>query len=780
MNAHISRVLMMGAAFVAAGLPVSGAGMDIVKDGQAHAVIVIQKASPGIEQGRSRKSQATRSRGFACDDQTAANVLADWIEKITDVRLTIADRPDGDKVTIYVGAAAVEAGLDLSGIDSPTKEGLRIVSDGKSRILIAGQNKTSTVKAVCRFLEELGCRYFMDNKLGEVYRKSKTVTVGPLNITEKPGLMLRKIWGSQWTGHTLWKVWNGDGGIDLATGHAWAKYVDENLFETHPEYFALRDGQRRKGGWYCTSNPELRKVFAEGVISKGGFNPSVSPPDGTGYCQCESCRAQDDPTSIEPSSDSVSMTNRYVDFLDEVARTVGAVGATPRGGPGQALGPAPTDWLLSFYCYADYTQPPTLKRKLSPNLVAWIAPIRYSRFHRIGSPSSPGTTQLAEVITNWAAAAERIAYRTYNYNLAECLVPFSKLSVWKHDIPYLKKKGCIGINLESLVNWEIYGPHVYQSIRLAYDPDADSDAMMDDYFTKFYGPAAGPLMKKYWLSIDDAFANLKCESGSFYALHLVYTPEHLKKLSDLIQEAVTVTRKDEAYSERVAMTAEGFTNAVQYVRLRDAMNEGDFATVKRTYDELYARNEAEESKGYGTRYTLDYLKRFVGAHVLAGVEATAPPNKVVQVLPDRMKMAYDPSDDGMAQGFHRPDFDDSKWTQVATYSNTLNAQGLPDTKSLMWYRTSITCPTGRTSQTSGLSLFFTEVDGQAVSVYINGHEAASLDKEARRKPFEVDVTEVLKPGPNAVAIKVDHRKITELSLGGIVRPILLIEKLRPR
>jgi beta-galactosidase len=141
-----------------------------------------------------------------------------------------------------------------------------------------------------------------------------------------------------------------------------------------------------------------------------------------------------------------------------------------------------------------------------------------------------------------------------------------------------------------------------------------------------------------------------------------------------------------------------------------------------------------------------------------------------------MKLTYDPADDGIAQGYHKPGFDDSKWRQVATYGNTLSAQGLPDTKSIMWYRTSINVPV-----TQGrLSLFFTEVDGQAVSVYIDGHEAASIDKEARRRPFEVDVTDALEPGPNVVAVKVDHRKITELSLGGIVRPILLIEKPRPR
>jgi len=757
MDTHIFQRWGLFVILTIPALPGVSAGMNLVVNGRAQAVIVVQDASRNADRGSAAKSRRQRPGGFQCNDRTAAEVLADWIEKISDVRLAIKSRPHVGKPAILIGTAAINAGLDLSDIDSPTKEGLRILSDGKSRLLIAGQNETSTVKAVCRFLEELGCRYVMDNTLGEVYPRSKTLTVGRLNITDKPGLMLRKIWGSRWTGQTLWKVWNGFGGIPLSTGHAWAKYVDQNLFETHPDYFALRDGRRKKGGWYCTSNPELRTLFAEGVISKGGFNPSVSPPDGTGYCQCTNCRAQDDPGSVEPSSGGISMTNRYVDFLNDVAGQVAEVHP---------------DWLLSFYCYADYTQPPTRNRKLSPNLVAWIAPIRYSRYHRIGSLSSPSRQQLEEVINGWADAAERIAYRTYNFNLAECLVPFSKLSVWKHDIPYLKEKGCVGINLESLENWEIYGPHLYQSIRLAYHPSADSDAMMDDYFMTFYGPQAGPLMKAYWSSIDEAFANMKCESGSFYALHLVYTPQQLAKLTDFIRKASNVTADNKTYSARVAMTAHGLKNAAQYIRLRNAMNKGDFAAARQTYHELYARNEAEMNKGYGNHYTLNYLKRFVGTHILAGAEAAAPPHKVLQVLPDRMKLTYDPSDEGAARGYFKPDFDDSRWAEVSTYVNPLNAQGLPDIKSVMWYRTSVLIPTTY----NRLGLFFTEVDGQAVTVYINGAEVASLGKEACRKPFEADITDAVKPGENSIAVRVDHRKITELSLGGIVRPILLIEK----
>ena len=770
----------------------SAAGIvDIVKDGKPVAVIVVQQT--GEQQAPSQRGKSSRA-GFELSDIGAADVLADWIEKITDARLArrslggqarrrpgleLTSRPPNDAPAIYIGTAALKAGLSLDQIQSPTSEGLRIVCDGAGRILIAGQNDSSTTKAVCRFLEELGCRYFMDNDLGEVYPRTKTLAVGKLDISEKPGFLLRKIWGSQWTGSSLWKTWNGDGGLPMAMGHSWGKYVDESLFEQHPEYFALRDASRKKGSWYCTSNPQLRKIFADGVIAKGGYNPSLSPPDGTGYCQCDKCLAQDDPANIEPSSGRPSVTNRYVDFFDEVAQRVTKVHP---------------DWLLSFYCYADYTQPPTLGRKpagawagkLSPNLVAWIAPLRYSRYHRIGSPNSPSCMQLVNVIDGWADVANHIAYRTYNFNCAECLVPFSKLSIWKHDIPYLKTKGCIGINLESLANWEIYGPHLYQSIRIAYNPDADSDALMDDYFTKFYGAEAGPLMKEYWLSIDNAFAELKCESGGFFALHLVYTPQFLQKLEGLIKKASSVTALDKTYSARVAMTGEGLKNAAQYIDMREAMNTGDFSAARRIYDELCARNEAEQKKGYGNHYTLNYLRRFIGPLVAAGAQATAPPNKVLQVLPDRMKLEYDREDNGLAKGFHKAEFDDSKWKDVATYSSTLNAQGQPDVKSIMWYRTSLDVPRrhGPPARSQdppprgagGLTLFFTEVDGQSVAVYLNGKEVVSLGSEARRKPFEVDITGVAAPGQNTLSLRIDHSRITELFVGGIVRPILLIEK----
>jgi beta-galactosidase/beta-glucuronidase len=138
---------------------------------------------------------------------------------------------------------------------------------------------------------------------------------------------------------------------------------------------------------------------------------------------------------------------------------------------------------------------------------------------------------------------------------------------------------------------------------------------------------------------------------------------------------------------------------------------------------------------------------------------------------------------------------------VATRDITLDAQGF-DKNSVMWYRASFNVP----EKHEKLVLFFGEVDG-ASEVYVNGKKvmvelpASDMKKPVpaaikptspgvppakpvregmakARQPFQVDITSVVKPGENLVALRVDHTKITDLALGGILRPVLLVNKPR--
>jgi Domain of unknown function (DUF4838)/Glycosyl hydrolases family 2, sugar binding domain len=740
--------------------------VEIVRDGQSIATIVVENTAneesarrAGAARTRTRQKRHAKQRrrdGFS-SDADAANVIVEWVRKITGATLPVSDAAPKNGPAIFVGSAAVRAGLKIDDIESPSREGLRVVVK-PNRILLAGQSTNATVRGACRLLEQMGCRFFMDGPLGEVYPKSSTLRIEPLELTEKPTMHYRKIWGSNWSGNGLWKIWNGAGGIEADTRHAWGAYVPKALFDTHPEYFAQRHGERRASDWYCTSNRGLRQVFADNVISAinaGDRSPSISPPDGRGYCECDACRAEDDPKSLEPSSGVISVTNRYVDFFNDIARRVALV--HPQA-------------VLNFYVYADYTQPPTGGVRLEPNLCVWLAPIRYCRIHAIGAANCPSRTQLSEMIDRWAGCAQRVGYRTYNYNLAECLVPFSLASVWQHDIPYLRSKGCTGINLETLPSWHIYGPHIYLSIRLAYDANADAAAIMNDYYEKFYGPAA-EAMQKYWAAVDEAFKDLDCHSGGFSAVHLVYTQAFLARCDQFLQRAhdAAAAPQDSAYAKRIDMAGQGLNNAVQYRKLFDSINAGDFIGAKRIADELISRTEQQVAAGYASHYTSRYFRRFVAQRVDAMAAATAPPAKLLSILPDMWKLAYDEADVGITRGYAAADVDDSKWRKVATFSRTLDAQGLLDNKTILWYRNEFQVP----DHVKGLRLIFMDVDGGA-TVFINGQQVGG--EHPKRQLFEVDVSPLVRAGRNVVAMRIDHRAISELFLGGIVRPVALVKR----
>lgn len=759
---------------LASSIPLSA--LDLVRDGKP-VVKIVSDTPREVEAAPVKGKPAKRKAAPDSDEALAVRTLVEWVKKITDADLPVGDKAEDGVPAIFVGRAAVAAGLRLDDIASASHEGIRIVADKKC-VLIGGQSEEATLKAVCRFLEEMGCRYMMDGPLGEVFPRTTTLSIKAMNITEKPGLQWRNPKGPSWNAR-LWKVWNGAGGEPFGHSHSWGGYVSPSLFAEHPEYFAMgADGQRKAGGWICTSNPGLREHFATGVIAaieKGTRHPSLSPTDGRGYCQCPACKAQDDPKAIEPSSGTVAMTNRYLDFFDSI---------------GQRVAKTHPDSVLSFYCYADYTQPPTVPRKLGPNMCAMIAPIRYCRLHPIGYPGCTSREQQVAMTEGWAAVASRLGYYNYMYNLADGTLPMFKFSACQKEFPYLADKGLTYMTIEVLSNWHIYGPQIYLSLRLAYDPHADATAIMEDYFVKFYGEKAAPHMKAYWMGIDAAQQQLKTHAGCFYGLSQIYTPEFLTQCEGLLAKAAAAAKGDAIYEQRVAMHAEGLRSARAYRTMSDAMNRGDFASAQHEYDATVARIAPLMASGSANReYGTAYLRRFLSKTVSEGAAATAAPNRVLQVLPDRWRFSFDEDDSGNAKGFHRADLKDDAWPQVATFNTTLDAQG-HDKNTVLWYRTKITVP----AKDGKLALFFGEVDGKA-EVYVNGEKmtvppimqnpkkaAAPGVKEARegmakpRTPFEVDVTGAMKTGENTVAVRVDHSQITDLSLGGIIRPVLLIAK----
>lgn len=730
-------------------LPVRAAEMELVRDGKAVATIIVGQVGPDA------------GGEVSPGDREAANVLVSWIKKITDVELPVAESATASGPAIYVGAAAKAAGLNLEDIESPSHEGLRIVCDGK-RILLGGQDAVSTTKAACRLLEELGCRYLMDLPMGEVFPRSRTLTIRELNISEKPGLMMRRMWGSCWFGQDLWKIWNGSGGLPMNAGHSWANYVGSNLFREHPEWFALIGTMRQNNNWLCTSNPELRKYFTArvlAVIEAGNSAPSISPPDGRGHCQCPNCTALDDPHSLEVGG-VVSKSNRYTDFYrainDEVSRKF-------------------PNAILNFYAYADYTLSPTSGQPLPKNLAAWVAPISYCWFHGMGNPNCRSRQKVKAVYDQWTSHVAKFGYRDYTYNIGDCILPFSKLDACRHDMPFLKKIGCIGVDMETIPCWMSYGPHMYLYLRLAYDPDADSEALLKDYFLMFYGPKAGPLVQDYYMRIDKAITGIHCdnEKGSrgLDDLAQIYTPSFLAELQGLLDRAAVVADTD-ACKARVALTQEGLKNAQDYRQILQAIEAKDFLRAKRVYESLLSRNKLLLASRQTNHYTIEYLQRFLAkGKDLIHLAAISPPNKVLVEFPDLWRNAWDKDGRGLDLGFSKSDFDDSAWELISTYKEKMTSSSdVASTRAwkYRWFRTTFEVP----GEHGKLQMYFNTLEPEA-TVYING----KLANDPKNRPegqwgvtFVCDVTGAISSGTNVIAIRRPN------AWGRLVeQPVLLIE-----
>ena len=244
----------------------------------------------------------------------AANVLAKALREGAglNVKVVTASADKGGKAIRLGAKAAQEAGIDLTGyrhFDNliVEKNGSVYLCGNDAPGVRPGTNgwldwslcKLPTVKALTRFMESyMDCRFVMPGETGlDVPKVAKVEVPDGLASAEKPqfeasmarvGNMMNDIANSNF----------GFGGYRSFGGHTWAyAFRVEDHFAKHPDWYALRNGERRgvKGNpSICFSNKEVEDhlvAFMAGEFDKGCDVVELGQNDGTEYCQCEKCLA---------------------------------------------------------------------------------------------------------------------------------------------------------------------------------------------------------------------------------------------------------------------------------------------------------------------------------------------------------------------------------------------------------------------------------------------------------------------------------------------------------
>jgi hypothetical protein len=717
----------------------------LVADGKARVSIVLPVGS--VPAKGAAPDPAFEHHRAAGDD------LANYLNKISGAKVEVRTEPIAGLLPIYVGSAPQKPSLSKK---SDFGDAYLIDVDDK-RIILHGESGRAVFYAAARLLHALGVRWYAPDDIGEHVPHKQTLTLPAGRTEEAPHYHTRTL-------HTgPWGLRNRTSGLMLAQGHAFYYLMGGGkLFAEHPDYYPIVNG-KPYNGQANLSNPKVVDLFAQAIASEfrkgptswaGGKAATIGPDDGLLLDERPESRAMES-GELDVIFRIPSATDRFLKFANAVAVKL------EKDFP---------DHTLGFYVYSNHDFPP---RTVKPHkmLVPVVAPIAFNRYLSIGNPNEATSMLLKDNILAWKTLCPRVGVYLYNYNLADTAMPFTRRLAWSKDLPNLYRWEVHDCTIESMDNWHTMLPGNWIVANLLWDVNSNVPALLDEFYATYYGPA-GPAMREYNTVLEEAYESTHAFAGCTFSIHRILTPPVMKKLETTLAKAQQQAAKDTLIARRVEVTRYSLTFAREWLAMREALNQFRLAEAEGHAKAFLANCQAARKAypGFFATYTESYFQAFHERSFTAAGRI-ARTGAVVLRLPDEWTAFLDESKAGVRMGLHVPSAGTGNWTRLRTYSASLDEQGQPFFRGLVWYRHEFELAEAF-RQAKALKLWFGGTD-DSVHVYLNGKDLGT-QAPGNFGPSEFDITAAVnRTGKNVLVVAVDNSGITELGTGGLVRPALI-------
>jgi hypothetical protein len=760
--------------------------LTVVSDGQARATIVVAK---GV--------LAEKPDEASAKIRTAAEDLREHVEAISGAKMSIVgddQRVEGPLILVGTSALVDAMGLKIPEGLTPRRaeEGYVIICKG-DRLVLAGNDRGpyhGTEYAVYRLLERLGARWFMPGEFGRYVPAQKTIDIAEMEVRGKPDFIMRGWWShmkeSLRNDERRWKIRNGmtpDNMFDAPGDSSLRGFVaDKELAKTRPELFAKSSDGTVNIFMPNLSNPEAVKIAADKMKEHFRKRPEtdsigIAPDDGLprdfNKETVERNQGFYDVGGREGVPGEASITEEWIAFVNAVTREVN------KEFPHK---------IVTTNGYANRNTPPAGEAP-DKNVGIMFAAIWCDTLHAYDDPKSYLMRRQGEMLREWCRQSPRVWL--YNYEetmLVTALTPVPLTRKLARDFPLLKEWGCIGFADEARNQWADCGIQTkYIRSRLMWDAKADVKRLLDEYFSLWYGAAAGP-GRAFWDAIEEAIESSRYLGHEDRILPYIYTPDLLKRLAAHVTEAEKL-----AGDQRSRLHVRIDRLILQHLEAYVAMNAAEFAgnfseaaaQARRMLElrrELKAINpflmtDSESQQDgeyfyYGVTARVDYYSKLAE---MTGGKA----GKLVGLLAEKTRFQIDRHDDGRFAGWYQPGWDDSAWPMVST-TQPFYAQGYMDKEGHayigpMWYRFEVEVPEG--AARGSVRLYAPVVESEAWC-WVNGKYAGHRRfRESYERPNEMDleVGAALRPGRNVIAIRVSTGLSPAQTAGGLCSRLFLYE-----
>ena len=444
--------------------------------------------------------------------RAAADDLILYIYKSTGAKLPLVNTGEtGNKNSIVIGdcLAARNAGIAADSLKTESY----VIKNVGNNLYIVGRDtvgradndhwyyapQSGTWYGVSAFLQKyLDIRWFMPGDNGEYVPKTKKLILPEINVSDSPGMTYRRmnyLWWDKGMSREkimeakLWKRRNKDGWSIIWRGwHVWLRRLPaDKYFKEHPEWYALVNGRRleyrQHGAQICTTNAEALDALADDIINDDtmpGAPYSLTPNDGGNHCECEKCRALD--VEKHPDGHPV-LSDRYVKYCNEVAKRV--LERKPQAS-------------FAFLAYSFYALPPK-REHLHPSVKVML--VRNGVGVMYYSPKVRKFFLENELLP-WSKAADGLLFYTHPEGDSNLAMPCFHKNAIKYLFADLAKAGVCGISMNNQECVDASGLNNYLYEQMAWNPNADIDAIYDDAIEKCYGNNAAPYVKEYFALVE--------------------------------------------------------------------------------------------------------------------------------------------------------------------------------------------------------------------------------------------------------------------------------------
>lgn len=567
MKSHCLIGLSMVAFFVLAGR--AEPMLDLAVRGQPAAYTIVTRAQPSPV------------------EEYAAEELQTFVEKTTGVKLPRqTDTQPLPARAIFVGEGArAKAVLNDAAFDPKAlgEDGFRLAAR-PPHLVVWGSATRGALYGVYELLEKYaGCRWYASWH-SVIPCKDRLPVPTSLDDTQTPAFLMRQPWWHDVMFNrefgTRLRV-NGNHaynaaheppvpakfgpdtfrcGAGLGNSHTFFRLMPPNeFFATHPEYYSLVKGKRRRDAQLCLTNPDVLRIVTERVLNGIRKDPGakfygVSQMDFEGWCECPACAAID--------KEEESHAGTVIRFVNAVAERV------EKEFP---------NVLIETLAYM-YTRKAPKKTKLRHNVVPCLCSIECDFARPIAESPCPQNIAFRKDIEEWSRQTNLLYLWDYTTSFNHYLTPFANVLSLQDNIKFFRDNH-VKILFEQ---GDANGRHAdfgelktWLLSKFMWNPDQPLEPLLQDFFSGYYGKGA-PFVRAYFDELHkrqrawsaDPKHPLTCSSSPG---NPALSDDFLETAAGLWQQAIDATRDDPATSYNVRMGA----ITVDYAKLWRILNKSD-------------------------------------------------------------------------------------------------------------------------------------------------------------------------------------------------------------